>query len=338
MRYTTIRPAIGLAMLGCALAAAAQPRSLLVLGQEFLGRSSDFRFHQTELSADQACMAGSPEHRAEARLLLPDGARLMSWRAWLQDQLPEGDMRLELVERCRDENDPATVAVTTLGALQSSGAGPASVLEQALAAQPAVDAARCTYVAVVDYGIGNGVCSGFNRTLFQVRVDYEEAQPPAPRGRVSLDGTALRREQHENTYLTRDDGALACAEDSPGAYFTTRVPLPDRAVPLRVAAWFENDDPIWAGDAHFRVLCRDGAQQVTTRQLATLLADEASGATLQIADLAAVAPVDQRHCALYVFNSAAVGDPCVSSLIRYGRVRVDYVVDPVFADPFDTGS
>ena len=334
IRITTVL----LALAACHSAVAGSDRSALVLGQEFHGLSSDFQFAQSELQADISCIAGSQESRAEAPLALPDEARINAWQVWFSDATPEGDLEFDLIRRCRNPATPGTVEFTVLGHLATSGVPGDAIEAQTLDEPIVVDATSCTYAIRAEFDPENSGCSGGNRRIYQARVDYTSDAARVIRSTSSLDGTALRREQHASEFTTTADAELLCRSTSSGAYFITRMPLPDKAVPLAAHAWFVDDDSIWAATAAFRVLCRGDSGQTSFQNLAVLSTQQlvAPGAVLQSAVIDDPIVVDQRECSVVVINSATVGDPCVSEALRYGRMSLEYVIDPVFASEFDS--
>lgn len=312
-------------------------RSTLVLGQEFYGLSSDFQFAQSELQADISCIAGSAESRAEAKLSLPDGALITAWQVWLSDQSADGDLEFDLMQRCRNEMDPGAVEVQTLGHLATSGTPGDTIESQSLPKSIEVDAAHCTYAIRADFDPGKTGCSEFNRRVYQARVDYRSDAERVVRSTTSLDGNALRREQHASEFSTTANAELYCRSTSNGAYFITRMPLPDKAAPLAARAWFVDDDAIWDAGAAFRVLCRTDSGDTSFQDLAVLGTEQmpVPGPSFHSAIIADAVVIDQRECSVVVINAGTVGDPCVSEALRYGRMSLDYVIDPVFAAEFD---
>lgn len=311
-----------------------EPRSALILGQELIGLSSEFRFTQSELQGDLSCDAGSPQTQAEARLTLPPDTVMNAWHAWVSDSSKDGNIGLSLVERCRDADDPGTLTVRTLGTLASTAAPGDIVLSQAIEPTAAVDSA-CTYAIRVDFAHQGAGCSGLNRRIYQLRVDYQSVSRQAARGTSAIEGPSLRPEQHGALFDTTDEAGRRCLAESDSAYFTTRLPLPDRAVPLAAHVWLRDDDALWNGHATFRLLCRDMASTSAWLNLATLSSHGASGAIARSTIIPGAQPVDQRECAIIVINESEIGDPCVSDALHYLRMSLDYVIDPLFADAFD---
>jgi hypothetical protein len=330
----------GLAYVSMALCAASAgasgSRSSLVLGQEFLGLGSGFKYAQDELAADVYCEVGSSETRAEARLPLPHGATVVAWRAWLTDMTPDGDLSVYLVERCRDTQSPLQLRQRTVDSMVTAGAPGDILVERMLEPAFEVDGAACTYALRADFAAGTGGCTGFSRRIHQVSVAFHATggvQPPHASSHV--EGPAIRPEQGAALFTTTAHAERHCLQASGAAYFTTRMPLPDRAVPLRAHAWIHDSDPVWNAGATFRLRCLDDAGEVTWRNLARLESAAANGLSALSAPVNAGTAVDQRRCSVVVINAIDVGDPCVSEDIRYARMGMDYVIDPIFDDRFD---
>lgn len=170
--------AIGIAGAGSAVAvapesatgAAGHTGSVSVLGLEFRGDRTPFEYASSLDSGALWCSGAISV--AEARLALPDGARLLEMRVWGTDDLASHGLRVSLLESCLPNLLPAATPVNTVLGQLESVASPLHY-NQVLTLDPApvVDSRDCTYWVRAQFA---PLCAGGGSlAVRKVRVRYQ---------------------------------------------------------------------------------------------------------------------------------------------------------------------
>jgi hypothetical protein len=145
--------------------------SWLVMGSEFVGRTSGFVPSRNGFGAELACTIGSTERRARGRLALPDGVVLNAIDIWRYDMSASQDLLLTLSQHCLPSGSAGAAQAEDLLVLLPPPAAPGyAATSTALVFPIAIDGLQCSYYVEADFGAN--CAAGQDLRLLGVRVHW----------------------------------------------------------------------------------------------------------------------------------------------------------------------
>jgi hypothetical protein len=143
--------------------------SWLVMGSEFVGRTSAFVPSRNGFGAELACTSGSVESRARGRLALPDGVVLNAIDIWRYDVSVTESLEVSLWQHCLPSAALGSAQATLLFSVTPQPSAPGYAASSTALSIP-IDGLQCSYYVEADFGAG--CAAGQDLRLLGVRVHW----------------------------------------------------------------------------------------------------------------------------------------------------------------------
>lgn len=143
--------------------------SWLVMGAEFVGRTSDFVPSRNGFAAELACAVGSTEQRAQGRLALPDGVVLNAIDIWRYDVSATQNLEVSVFQHCLPSGNAGSAAAQNLVTVIPQPSAPGYAASSTAISIP-IDGLQCSYYVEADFG--TGCAAGQDLRLLGVRVHW----------------------------------------------------------------------------------------------------------------------------------------------------------------------
>jgi hypothetical protein len=143
--------------------------SWLVMGAEFVGRTSAFVPSRNGFAAELACTNGSTESRARGRLALPDGAVLNAIDIWRYDVSATQSLEVSLWQHCLPSAALGSAQATLLFSVIPQPSAPGYAASSSALSIP-IDGLQCSYYVEADFG--TNCTAGQDLRLLGVRVHW----------------------------------------------------------------------------------------------------------------------------------------------------------------------
>jgi hypothetical protein len=154
---------------GLAMPIAQAQTSWLVMGAEFVGRTSAFVPSRNGFGAELACTIGSTESRARGRLALPDGAVLNAIDIWRYDVSATQSLNVALWQHCLPSGAVGSAQATLLFNVIPQPSAPGYAASSSATSIP-IDGLQCSYYVEADFGAN--CTAGQDLRLLGVRVHW----------------------------------------------------------------------------------------------------------------------------------------------------------------------
>lgn len=142
--------------------------SWLVMGTEFVGKTSAFVPSRNGNTAELACAIGSTEPNAIGRLALPDGVVLSAIDIWRYDVSTTQNLAVSIVQNCLPSANAGSGESFALTFNASPSTPGYSANSQTISIP--TDSLQCSYFIKADFG--EGCAAGQDLRLLGVRVHW----------------------------------------------------------------------------------------------------------------------------------------------------------------------